>query len=59
MVDSLANLAAALTLGAKEYMTIPVCGKWVVTPSEEEFMQEINAVSVYKVKKSRLALTVD
>jgi len=36
MADALANLKATLALGAKEDMTIPVCGKWVVTPLEEE-----------------------
>jgi len=51
MDDALTNLAATLALGAKEDMTIPVCGKWVVTPSEEEFAQEINAFSVYEVHK--------
>jgi len=51
MADSFANLAVTLALGAKEDMTIPVCGKWVVTPLEEESAQEINAVSVYKVQK--------
>ena len=36
MDDALANLAATLALGAKEDVTIAVCGRWVVTPSEEE-----------------------
>jgi len=44
-------LQPLLALGAKEDMTILVCGKWVLTPSEEESAQEINAVSVYGVKK--------
>jgi len=51
MADALTNLAATLALGAKEDMIIPVCGKWVVTPSEEESAKEINAVSVYEVQK--------
>jgi len=51
MADVLANLAATLALGAKEDMTILVCGRWVVTPSKEESAQEINAVSVYEVQK--------
>jgi len=51
MADALANLAATLALGATEDITIPVCGRWVVTPSEEESVQEINAVSVYEVQK--------
>jgi len=51
MVDTLANLAATLALGAKEDMTILVCSRWVVTPSEEESTQEINAVFVYEVQK--------
>jgi len=38
MADTLANLAATLALGAKEDMTIPIYGRWVVTPSEEESM---------------------
>jgi len=32
-------------------MTIPVSGRWVVTPQKEESAQEISAVSVYEVKK--------
>ena len=32
-------------------MTIPICGTWVVRPSEEESTQEINAIFVYKVRK--------
>jgi len=51
MAAALANLAATLALGAKEDTTIPVCGKWVVTPSEEEAAKEINLVSVYEVQK--------
>jgi len=51
MADALANLAATWALGAKEDMTIPVCGKWVLTPSKEESAQEINTVSVYEVQK--------
>ena len=51
MANALANLAATLALGAKEDMTFPVCTRWVVTPSEEESMQEINAVSVYEIQK--------
>ena len=35
MADALANLAATLAVRAKEDMTISVCGKWVITPSEE------------------------
>jgi len=46
MAYALPNLAATLALGVKEDMTIQVCGMWVVTPSIEEFAQEINAVSV-------------
>ena len=40
-----------LQLATKEDMTIPVCGKWVVTPSKEEFAQEINIVIIYEVEK--------
>jgi len=36
MTDVLANLAPTLALGAKEDMTIRVCSKWLVAPSEEE-----------------------
>jgi len=32
-------------------MAVPVCGKWVVTPSKDEFVQKINAVSIYEVQK--------
>ena len=49
MADTLANLVATLAQGEKEDMTIPICGKWVATPLEEESAQEINAVSVYEV----------
>jgi len=48
--DALKNLADTLALGEKEDMTIPVCDKWIATPSEES-KQEINTVSVYEVKK--------
>jgi len=51
MANALANLATSLALGVKEDMTIPVCSKWVVTPSDDEFVQEVNAVSIYKVEK--------
>ena len=51
MVDALANLVATLVLGAEEDMTILVCSKWVVTSSEDEFMKEVGAISVYEVKK--------
>ena len=51
MADALANLAATLALGAKEDMTIPVCTRWVVTPSKEESAQETNTVSVYEVQR--------
>jgi len=60
MADALANLAATLALGAKEDMTIPVCGRWVVTPPEEESVQKINAVSIYEVQKEdRCQLLID
>jgi len=49
MADALENLTATLALGSKE--DIPVCDKWLVTPSEEESMQEINTVSIYEVEK--------
>jgi len=51
MADALINLAATLALGAEEDMTIPVCGKWVVTQSEDEFAQGLNAVYAYEVEK--------
>jgi len=38
MADPHVNLAATLALGAEEDITIPVCGKWVVTPLEDEFL---------------------
>jgi len=55
MADTLANLAATLALGANEDMTIPVCRRWVITPSGEESAQEINVVSVYEVQKEDCA----
>jgi len=51
MADVLTNLAATLAIGAEEDMTIPICGKWVVTPSEDELIQGVNAVYVYEVEK--------
>ena len=51
MADALENIAAAFALGTKEDITIPACSKQVVTPSEEEFKQEINVVFVYEVQK--------
>jgi len=51
MAETLANLAATLVLGVKGDMTIPVCCKYVVTPSEEESAQEINTIFVYDVEK--------
>ena len=32
-------------------MTIPVCNKWVIIPSEDELIQGVNAVYVYEVEK--------
>ena len=51
MTDTLANLAATLALGTEEDMTIPVYGEWLVTPSEDEFIQGVNAVNVHDVEK--------
>jgi len=51
MLDALAIFEAPLALEAKGDMAIPVCGKWVVTPSEEESAQEIDVVSVYEIEK--------
>jgi len=44
MVDALASLAATLALGAEEQMTIPVCGRWVVPPDEEDLEEDANAL---------------
>ena len=51
MADALSNLTATLALGAEEDMTILVCSKWVVTPSEDKLIQTVNAVCVYEVEK--------
>ena len=51
MADALANVAATLALEPEEDMTIPICGKWVVTPSGDDFLQEMDAVSIYGVEK--------
>jgi len=51
MAGTLANLTTTLAQGTKEDMTTPICGKWVVTPSEEESAQEINVVFVYEAQK--------
>jgi len=51
MADALSNLAATLALRAEKDAIIPVCNKWVVTPSEDEFVEEVNAVSLYEVEK--------
>jgi len=51
MVEALTNLATTLALGAEEVMTILVCAKLVVTPSENEFVQEVSIVSIYEVEK--------
>jgi len=51
MADAVANLTTTRALRVKVDMTILVCGKWVVIPSEEEPKQEINTVSVYEVEK--------
>jgi len=51
MAHALANLRATFTLGKEEDMTNSFCDKWVGTSSEDEFIQEINVVSVHKVEK--------
>jgi len=50
MANTLANLATTLALGSGEDMTIPVCAKWVVTPSKDKLVQEASAVSFNEVK---------
>ena len=44
MADSLANLAATLALGAKESITMPVCGQWAVTPPVDRGVKEVNTL---------------
>jgi len=51
MVDVLTNLAVTLALGAIKDMTVPICGKWVVSLVEDESMQEINIMSIYEIEK--------
>ena len=51
MADALPNLATTLALGAEKDMKIPAYGKWVVTPSEDEFVQGFNAFHIYEVEK--------
>ena len=46
MADALANVTTTLALRAEEDMMILVCEKWVVTASEDEFIQKVNAISV-------------
>lgn len=54
MADALLNLVATLVLGVKEDMTIPVCGKQVVTQSEDEFAEGVNVIYAYEVEKEDL-----
>ena len=49
MADALANLAATLALGAEESMNVPVCNRWVVAPIDEEFEEDVNAISAQEV----------
>jgi len=51
MADALANLPATLALGEEEDMTILVCVKWVATSSDDKFVLEVSAVSIYEVEK--------
>ena len=49
VVDALASLAATLAMRAEENMNVPVCNRWVVTPIDEEFEEDVNAVSAQVV----------
>jgi len=49
VADALANLVATLALGAEENMNVPVCNRWVVAPIDEEFEEDVNAVSAQEV----------
>lgn len=44
LVDTLANLAADLALGAEEIMIVPICNHWVVSPTDEEDDKSSNAI---------------
>jgi len=49
MADVLASLAATLTLGAEEGMTIPVCSCWVVLPVDEDSEEDVNMICVLEI----------
>ena len=49
VVDVLVNLPATLALGVEENMNVPVCNWWVVAPIDEEFEEDVNAVSAQEV----------
>ncbi|KAL2944011.1 Gypsy retrotransposon integrase-like protein 1 [Bienertia sinuspersici] len=51
VADALANLAATLALGAEDYLSVPVCNRWVVTPPEFGTEEATNAVSVYEISE--------
>jgi len=45
----LANLVATLALGAEENMNVPIYNQWVVTPLDEEFEENVNAIIAQEV----------
>jgi len=45
------NLVETLALGAKESITIPVCGQRVVTPLVNEGVEEVKTVFVYEIEE--------
>jgi len=49
MADALANFVATLALGAKESITKPVCGQWVVTPLVDGGVEEVKIVFVHEI----------
>ena len=55
IVDVLVNLAPTLALGAKESITIPVGGQWVVTSLEDGDEEEVKIISTYKIDEKTSA----
>ncbi|KAL2906100.1 Gypsy retrotransposon integrase-like protein 1 [Bienertia sinuspersici] len=51
VADALANLAATLALGEEDYLSVPVCNRWVVTPPEFGTEEAANAVFVYEISE--------
>jgi len=49
MVNTLANLAATLALGAKENTNVPICTWWVVASLDEEIEGDVNLINAQEV----------